>query len=163
MKNIYFITYRTSEIIGLKKILINKFFKDVTIFEDIHSSGIILKNDEQIATNSSIVYFEPLKDDFGYLKSIDYIKIWQDLFARLKNEYEINIIIINDALTFGPWQGYEILCSCCLHEVKYSYITTDNLVELISDYRANQSGKMSLSFDDIKYFFESEKFIELKL
>lgn len=163
MKNIYFITYRTSEIIGLKKILINKFFKDVTIFEDIHSSGIILKNNEQISTNSSIVYFEPLKDDFDYLKSIDYIKIWQDLFARLKKEYTINIIIINDTLTFGPWQGYEILCSCCLQNVKYLYITTDNLLELVSNYTAKDDSAVSLSINDIDSFFENKKFTKLKL
>ncbi len=163
MKNMYFITYRTSEIRNSKRKLLNNFFFDVTIFNNISLNGINFKENEEFKTKENIVYFEPLKDDFDYSKNIDYIKVWQDLFARLKNEYEINIIIINDALTFGPWQGYEILCSCCLHEVKYSYITTDNLVELIFDYRANQSGKMSLSFDDIKYFFESEKFIKLKL
>ena len=163
MKNIYFITYRTSEIRDSKRKLSNNFFSDVTIFNNMSLNGIGFKDNKEFKTKENIVYFEPLKDDFDYSKNIDYIKVWQDLFARLKNEYKINIIIINDTLTFGPWQGYEILCSCCLHEVKYSYITTDNLVELIFDYRTNQSGKMSLSFDNIKSFFESEKFIKLEL
>lgn len=162
MNKLYFVTYRTSEIKDRKRSLINRFFSSITIFESVSINGINLKTNIDDSNNKDIIYFEPLIDNFDYSKNIDYIKIWQDLFAKVKDKYEIHIIIINDTLTFGPWQGYEILCSCCLQDVSYSYITSDDLVTIIIKYIIDNNEK-ELSSKNINKFFSNIKFHKLKL
>ena len=69
MKYIYFITYRTNEIRDSKRKLLNNFFSDVTIFNNMSLNVIGFKDNKEFKTKENIVYFEPLKDDFDYSKS----------------------------------------------------------------------------------------------
>lgn len=151
MKRLYFITYRTKDLLELqngsyeflsKKI--NDFFEKVSIFDRFDKVNNEIVEKDQHGNN--LVYYEPVSDDGAYIPDLDYIHAWMSFFDKKKG-YEIITIILNRNNNIGPWQSYEIVCCLTRHQRKIYWLTPTYFTEYIKD-------KPQLTTDNIEEFFQ---------
>lgn len=161
MKKLYFITYRTKDLLELKdensnflSTKINDFFKNVSIFNKFDKENGLIVEKEQ--AKDILVYYEPVGECGVYITDFDYIHAWTE-FLNGKKEYETITIILNKNNNIGPWQSYEILCCLTKHQRKIYWITPNFFADYIKD-------KSCLENDKIEEFFQgilSEKNLKI--
>lgn len=162
MKRLYFVTYRTKDLLksqddscGFLSKKINAFFENVSIFSKFDKSNNRII--EKKLSGDSLVYYEPANVDGAYIPEFDYIRAWMNFFNQ-KKEYEIITIILNKNNNIGPWQSYEIICCLTRNKRKIYWITPTFFAEYIKD-------KPPLKINEVEDFFQklfSDKNIKTK-